>query len=271
MKPGSGWMSAVSDTQGRFLIGGLQPAVYNLLLRSSPRGWRFTARAVEGVRVQAGREARADLRMIEGRRLSGTAVFAATGEPVVGERIMCYNASHPRSGAACQSSFTDDQGRFELFVPPGRAFVYINASAGPGSPAQKTLVVPEDRDPDPVVLKRGLDPNAPPAPFRVFGPSPECEVRVRVHTDPGDRPAPGPERTLTGRLFGKDGTPIPAVRISGQPIPMKVIEAATDRLGVFRMKGLPPGELRLGLYREGEFTGEAVIPAGAVEVDVILP
>jgi hypothetical protein len=270
VKPG-GWMSAVSDAEGRFLVGGLAPAVYNLLLQSSPKGPRFTARAVEGVRVQVGREARADLRMIEGRRLHGTAIFAATGEPVVGEYIMCYNASHPLSGAACQSSFSDDRGRFELFVPPGPVFVYINASAGPGSAAQKRLVVPEDRDPDPVLLKRGLDPNAPPAPRPVFCPPPKCEVRVRVRTDPGERPAPGQERTLSGRLFEKNGSPLPAVRISGVRTPTEHFEAATDRLGVFRMKGLPPEEVRLGVYKDGDYGGEAVIPAGAVEVDLILP
>src|SRR5690348_665825 len=79
---GGGWGKVISDDQGHFRIGGLAPGVYNLLFESSPKGRRFTARAVEGVRVQAGREARADLQMIEGRRLSGRAIFAVDGEPV---------------------------------------------------------------------------------------------------------------------------------------------------------------------------------------------
>ena len=48
------WGTAISDAQGHFLVGGLAPGVYNLLFGSSPKGRRFTARAVEGVRVRAG-------------------------------------------------------------------------------------------------------------------------------------------------------------------------------------------------------------------------
>ena len=191
---GGGGGRATSDAQGHFLVGGLAPGVYNLVFKSSPKGRRFTARAVEGVRVQAGREAHADLRMIEGRRLRGRAIFAVDGEPVANTYIMCYSASHPRSGAACQSTYTDEQGHFEHFLPPGPAFVYINNGAGSGSAAQKTLNVPADRDPDPVILKRGHDLNAKPAPPPRFIPPIECEVRVRVKTEPGDRPAPGADR-----------------------------------------------------------------------------
>src|SRR5262249_31164787 len=151
------------------------------------------------------------------------------------------------------------------FVPPGTAFVYINASAGPGSAAQKTLIVPDNRDPDPVVLKRGYDPNAKPAPRPQPSPPVECEVRVRVKTDPDERPAPGDNRTLTGRIFDKSGSPLPAIRIDGFRSPMDHFGAATDRLGIFRLKGLPPGEVRLGLFRDNEDYGGAIIPAEAVE------
>ena len=84
--------NTVSNAQGHFRVGGLAPGVYNLLLRTSPRGRRFTARAVEGVRVKAGEEARADLRMIEGRRLHGTVASARTGKPLTGVPIFCYSA-----------------------------------------------------------------------------------------------------------------------------------------------------------------------------------
>ena len=121
------------------------------------KGRRFTARAVEGVRVKAGEEARADLRMIEGRRMHGTAVDVETGKPLVGVPIFCYSPSHPRSGAACEGDYTDDQGRFEHSSRPGPAFVYIDAStASSAASPDTTLIVPDDRDPDPVVLKRGM-------------------------------------------------------------------------------------------------------------------
>ena len=219
------------------------------------------------MRVQAGREARADLRIIEGRRLRGTAVYAVDGEPVAGVVIDCENTSHPRSRS--QLTYTDDHGRFEHFVLPGPAVVRIINGDGPGSASHKTLIVPDDRDPDPVVLKRGDDPEAKPAPRPRPSRPVECEVRVRVKTDPSERPVPGDGRALTGRIFDKSGSPIPAIRIDGFR-GQTYICAATDRLGVFRLKGLPQEEARLGLHRDDDHAG-VTIPAGAVEVDLIFP
>ena len=142
---GGGGGHTTSDANGLFQIGGLEPGVYNLLFDASPRGRRFTARAVEGVRVKAGEDAHADLLMVEGRRLHGTAIYRIDNTPMIGTNVMCYNSSHPRSGAACQGTYTDDQGRFEFFVPPGPAMVYI--------PADKKIVsVPADREPEPISL-----------------------------------------------------------------------------------------------------------------------
>ena len=50
-------------------------------------------------RVEVGEEAHAKLQMIAGRRLQGTFLDTNSGEPMVGETIMYYSASHPRSGA----------------------------------------------------------------------------------------------------------------------------------------------------------------------------
>ncbi len=260
--------TAVSDAQGHFRIGGLAPGVYNVGLRSSPKGRRFLAREFEGVRVQAGREARAELLMVEGRRVHGTAVFAVTGEPVAGASIACDS----RRGGGSQWTHTDQRGHFERFALPGPVLVYMSPDGtGPSSPARKTFIVPEDRDPEPVTLQRGYDPNARPVPPPQPSPPRECQVRVRVKTDPIERPAPGADRTLTGRIFDKNGSPLPAIRIDGQPRPMEVFGAATDRLGVFRLKGLPVGEVRIWLHKDDEVDGGATIPAGAVEVDLIVP
>ncbi len=50
----TGWTT--TDGRGRYEIGGLPPGVYNVYLSASPRGRRFPAQAVEGVRVEAGAE-----------------------------------------------------------------------------------------------------------------------------------------------------------------------------------------------------------------------
>jgi hypothetical protein len=88
-----------------------------------------------------------------------------------------------------------------------------------------------------------------------------------VKADPGDRSAPEKERVLTGRVFDKDGRPLPAVQVYHNS--RTITEGATDRLGLFRLKGLPQGRLRLGLRRNGDHDGQAMIPAEAVEVDLI--
>ena len=198
---GGNWGSAISDAQGHFAVGGLAPGVYNLLLQSSPKGRRFTARAVEGVRVKASEEARADLRLIAGRRVSGTARTGRTNKPMVATPIFCYSESHPRSGAACQGTYTDLQGRFEHFVPPGFALVYIAEPGQFGLEYRQLLNIPGDRDPDSVVLEQGDDPDTKQPPGG--GPIVKCEVRVRVKMEAGDKPQSKENRYLTGRVFGK--------------------------------------------------------------------
>ncbi len=254
---------AISDDEGHFRTDGVAAGVYNLLFASSPKGRRFTARAVEGVRVKAGDDARADLRMIAGRRLHGTVIEAGNGKPLVGASILCYNASHPRSGSACQGTETDEKGCFEYFVPPGPAYVYINVT-GRGI----TRNVPADRDPDPVVLKQGYDPTAKPPPAPTV--PPESEIRVRVKTNAGDPPARKEDRSLTGRVFDMGGTPLVAVHVYCTNIGT-LVGGATDRFGMFRLNGLPDGPLTLDLRKNDEQHGWARVPAEAVEIDVIFP
>lgn len=154
-------------------------------------------------------------------------------------------------------------------MPPGPALVYIAESGQFGREFRRIVTVPDDRDPDPVLLRQGDDPNTKEPPGA--DPSVECEVRVRVKTDPGDRPGPGTERVLTGRVFDKSGSMLVGVLVF-QDRSTKIDEAATDRQGVFRLRGLPQGRLHLGLrIHFGEQNGRAFVPAEAVEVDLIFP
>jgi hypothetical protein len=264
---GGGGGGAQTDAQGNFALTGLAPGVYNLLFQSSPKGRRYTARAVEGVRVKAGQESRADLLLIAGRRVHGTVVEDQTGKPLVGTPILCYSSAYPRSGGACQGTYTDELGGFEHFVPPGPTLVYIAESGHVGLAYRKFLQVPDDRDPDPVVLTqddgRNTKQSASPVAFI------ECEVRVRLKAEVGERPAKKDDRGLSGRVFDKGGSPVVGVQIyhNGRTIN----EGASDRLGIFRLKDLPHGPLRLGLRRNREQHGWASVPAEAVEIDLIVP
>ena len=171
---------------------------------------------------------------------------------------MCYNASHPRSARRANRPSPTSTAASTFYVPPGPAFVYINASVS-GS----TLEVPGDRDPDPVVLKQGLTQPAEPR-LAV-----ECEVRVRVWADANDPPVQKRDRNLSGRVFDKRGSPLVGVQVYYNR--EMVIEGATDRRGLFRLEGLPHGPLQLGLRRNADQHGWVRIPAEAAEVDLIFP
>ena len=51
----------------------------------------------------------------------------------------------------------------------------------------------------------------------------------------------------------------------------KLVLGATDRMGLFRLKGLPPGPFTLGVDKSGYTPGWATITAEAHEVELTLP
>ena len=74
--------------------------------------------------------------------------------------VACSNSALPSSGNLGEPAFTDGQGHFEFFVPPGRAYVYVSIySPYIDGVHRRTLIVPNDRDPEPVVLKAGTEPD----------------------------------------------------------------------------------------------------------------
>ncbi len=267
MLRGGGSGLAISDASGRFQIGGLAAGVYNLLLDGSPRGERFTARAIEGVRVRAGFDAAADLKLVAGRRIYGTAIDARTRKPLASASIGCYSAARPGSGSAWHSTQADDQGHFELFVPDGPARVFIGMPGSVGYLREETLTVPADRDPEPIQV--AIDDQRPAVLARHVR-SVACDVRVRLRADAGEGRPAAEGRTLSGRVFDGDGSPFVGLRLYCIK-DRNLVDCTTDRLGVFRFKDLPPGQLQLQLRKEDQGVGIAIIPPEAVEVDVRFP
>ena len=138
-----GYGEGVTDKQGRFLVGGLEPGVFNLLFRGLPGHDQLTARAVEGFRVRAGVETPASMTIIRGRPLRGVVIDRETDKPVAGILVGCYGPAHPRSGAAVDAHKTDTQGRFTFHVPSGEQHVYLMEGISSSRLSRRELFVPE--------------------------------------------------------------------------------------------------------------------------------
>lgn len=263
-----GWGSARSDSQGRFEIEGLGSGVYNVLFLGARGGRRAAARAIEGVRVQAGHATTADLTVIEGRRLTGTVVLPDAQGPLGRVGLGYYGTARPQSGAAILSTQTDNLGRFELCVPPGKASLYVMGEAGPGGPRWWDLNIPEDHDPEPfrlvtrdrlVVVPRAvhaLDEGG-------------VEVVVKRRDDANAAGATG-ERTLEGQILDRGGLAIPGVCVVFNQ-DTTLVEACSDRDGRFVMEGLPAGAVSVYVEKRGEFSTRLLrIDAGCKEVAIHL-
>jgi hypothetical protein len=119
--PGA-WGDAETAEDGSYRIGELSASTYNVML-VPPEG--YTAVACEGVKVAAGEHATGqDLELIEGAVVEGTVTCADTGQPAVGAAIGAYGPARPTSTGWVQSGETDEQGRYELRLPPGRNRLY---------------------------------------------------------------------------------------------------------------------------------------------------
>jgi beta-lactamase regulating signal transducer with metallopeptidase domain/protocatechuate 3,4-dioxygenase beta subunit/3-methyladenine DNA glycosylase Mpg len=151
-----GWGDTLTDAKGEFLIGGLRPGQYNALFLGRPGDCRLTAPATEAVNVQIGKPARVEFRASTGRLLAGKVLDTQTGKPLEQCHVGYYGSARPRSGAACMMVQTDAQGEFHFYVPPGLSYVYVaDGRRLSNADSQRTLEVPADRDPEPVVLKAG--------------------------------------------------------------------------------------------------------------------
>ncbi len=279
------WGDARADAQGRFLIGGLEPGVYNLVLVAVPGRPELTARAIEGIRVRLDESTSAELSVMTGRPLRVDVVDRDTGQLQPGMEVGCYGPAHPRSGAAVDMRKTDDQGRVTFRVPPGEQRLYVAAGDNFNNRlASRTVVVPEQGELEPVRLfsqranttgmMMGMMKAAGPPPEKAANLPPVAKADVQA-ANPGRPPAPAeaPEgdgqpapkaadpnaRILTGLVRDPTGRPLPGVevRISGTE---NVV--ATDRDGVFELTEVPAGVVRIDLQRYGGAFQNETVPAG---------
>lgn len=215
--PGS-WGGVISDRDGRYRIEGVAPLLYNVLFTPPPGMPHLTAVAAEAVEVQPGGVTAVDFQVLRGRQVSGKVLNAETNEPLPGVSVGYYGPARPRSGGAIISVSTDAAGNFVLHLPPGESYLYICDSHGAGRESGRTLVIPQDRDPPPVVLL-GLarEPRRKPPPPRLPA---QPAAPAKAPPAPRKVPAPPPAEeeedgayTLEVRFRTWDGRPVPLATI----------------------------------------------------------
>lgn len=286
----------VSDSEGRYVFGGLHPDVYNLFFLRSPENPTLTAEAVEGVRVKAGAEVTASLKAVQGRRLYGTVTDEETGQALADVPIAYQGSSRPRSGAASTNFKSNELGEFELFVPPGAAHLFVYDPKYGGRQRNQTLTVPADKDPEPVAIrvfqKGTADGRIPRDMMKAASPAPVAAEKASAKTSGAteyvaastgkltgkaatSKASPAPEaklvetRGLTGIVTDSAGKPIPGVKVGCWNGP-RYRSAATDRDGMFSITGLPIGEVELDFLKEPFRLKQERIAADRKELRLVL-
>ena len=236
----------MSDAEGRFHIGGLEPGVYNVVLLELPGRKHATAAAVEGVRVKAGAEATADLAVIEGRPLRGFVIdHGDDNKPLAGARVGCQGpaAASIRIGPHGHH----DRRRRAIHIPcaAGRA-VRLSSStiSAHGRMGRRMVAVPEQGELQPVFLliSAGEESASAATAEAVVASAPLLAPAIGA-AKPAEKP-----RTVTGRMSDPTGRPLAGIRVAvdggprpkGADILADALEmAVTDRDGTFILDGLP--------------------------------
>jgi beta-lactamase regulating signal transducer with metallopeptidase domain/5-hydroxyisourate hydrolase-like protein (transthyretin family) len=121
---------AQTDQSGRYRLPSLPEGKFNISVWKNPPD--FTSAAVDSFEVRQGQTVEAPpIRLVKGGLIKGRLIDDATGKPATltaGEqpRIGAHGPARPRSGAAIQSTPVNNDGTFEIRLPPGKNWVYVS-------------------------------------------------------------------------------------------------------------------------------------------------
>jgi serine/threonine protein kinase len=122
-----GGANAITDAEGRFQVSGLTAGIYSVWLKHYDNP-HFTAIADDGIEVTGGQSATSTLSLVPTIHVTG--LVTREGMPATtGTSVQCFCSARPESSATALTALTDEQGRFALDLPRGRAsFVAMGRS-----------------------------------------------------------------------------------------------------------------------------------------------
>ncbi|MBB6053204.1 carboxypeptidase-like regulatory domain-containing protein [Armatimonas rosea] len=129
MNNSEGWGTSLTDGHGNYTLR-VPPGNYNIALDlAGTPDW--TTRAHEGVAVRSGKNLTGiDFTLERGCLISGR-VLGADDRPLVGYSVGVYGPAHPKSSAWVQTTKTDHAGRYQLRVPAGEQYLYLQGGEPP--------------------------------------------------------------------------------------------------------------------------------------------
>ena len=200
-----GEASATADKNGKFLLSGLMPGAYSLVVLTQDGYPEWVSKPKENVTVEEGKTTPgADLVLSRGGLITGRITEQDTGAPVVDQMVQVQQATR----AMCK---TDENGMYRIMAIPGETSVYASPTgiytSADSYPTRKVTVAEGD-------TVRGID-------FQFIK---GIEVK-------------GTTRTL-------DGKPVAGVRVSASTAfgSMGGKMTTSDAQGRFTVTGFKPGE-----------------------------
>jgi protocatechuate 3,4-dioxygenase beta subunit len=144
---------ATTDANGDYRISGLRRGEYTIEFMNGVDPI-LAAPGITNVVLESCDTLHADFELMVGKHLTGHVIDDETGEPVSGCTVTY--SGHSRNNSTGLETTSNEKGEFQFLVPPGRCRLNATADRFPVEGSVRNLDIPDEGEPQPVVLKAGL-------------------------------------------------------------------------------------------------------------------
>jgi Carboxypeptidase regulatory-like domain len=228
---------AITDASGKFLLGGVPPGRLRLeVLNPASVPLRTDPMTLApGARLEVGTLHVRGAIQVAGR------VLDSDGQPLGGVRIAAARLSSPADASAGLYAVTGSDGSFSLPLSAGEH--HLTAAVNGRPDIEATVRVPES--------------GAPPAPLVLRFSKPSQLTVEGVVRDTEKRPLA--RARISARALADTPTPGGALNAGSN-----LFTTTADAGGSFRLTGLPPGRLSLGIEHDGYAPHQQIVDPGAL-------